>query len=226
MALPKPVSSLQEQTPDELVSRAQKGDDRAFAELVRRYRRRIYALGLHMTGRASDADDITQDAFLRAYDKLDTFQGKSQFFTWLYRIALYRALNIRRSRQRRRAVDIDDVRIEAAVSVDAHSSPLHLAEMKQEYAHLLEAFDRLSPTLSTTVALTTLQGLSHKEAAVVLDTTEGTIAWRVHEARRKLREDMQLNSEGAVPRSRRGSGRYKKLAPGVHVEIDELLSTG
>ena len=76
MALPKPVSAFKNKPPMSWFH-ALKGDDRAFAELVRRYRRRIYALGLHMTGRASDADDITQDAFLRAYDKLDTFQKKS-----------------------------------------------------------------------------------------------------------------------------------------------------
>jgi RNA polymerase sigma-70 factor (ECF subfamily) len=225
MDSPTPETAYSQKTPDELVSLAQEGSDRAFAELVRRYRGRIYALGLHMTGRASDADDITQDAFLRAYSKLDTFQGKSQFFTWLYRIALYRALNIRRSRKRRRSVDIDDVRVEAAVSVDG-LNPLHIAEMRQEYAQLLDAFDRLSPTLSTTVALTTLQGLSHREAAVVLDTSEGTIAWRVHEARKRLREDMKLSAAGVEPRPRRGSGRYKKLESGVLVEIDRLLSAG
>lgn len=193
-----------------------------------RYRGRIYALGLHLTGRASDADDITQDAFMRAYAKLDTFQGRSQFFTWLYRIALHRALNIKRARGRRRMVAIDDVRVDAAISVDAHN-PRHAVEMRQEYAHLLAAFDALSPTLSTTVALTTLQGLSYKEAATVLETTEGTVAWRVHEARRQLRANMSqaaipASKNLAKPRKRKPSGRHRKEVPSLDIDVRQLLT--
>ena len=69
-------------------------------------------------------------------------------------------------------------------------------ELRETYALLVGAFDRLSPVLRTTVVLTTLQGLSHKEAAVVLETTEGTIAWRVHEARAQIRRT--LESQGAA----------------------------
>ena len=170
-----------------LVAAAQAGDPRAFEELVRRYRPRIFALALHLTGRRSDADDITQDAFLKAYAKINEFEGRSQFFTWLYRIALHRALNVKRNRQRRRTVDFDDPRVSAAVAVDAGDDPRRALELQEAYAQLIGAFDQLSPTLRTTVVLTTLQGLSYREAAVVLDTTEGTIAWRVHEARTQLR---------------------------------------
>lgn len=174
-----------------LVERAKSGDPRAFEELVRRYRPRIFALALHLTGRRSDADDITQDAFLRAYAKIQSFQGRSEFFTWLYRIALHRALNIKRNRGRRKTVDIEDPRIEIAVKVDAQGDPRRALELQDTYAHLLAAFDSLSPLLRTTVVLTVLQGLSYKEAAVVLDSTEGTIAWRVHEARSQMKGTME-----------------------------------
>ncbi len=171
--------------------RAAKGGDRgAFEELVRRYRPRIYALALHLTGRPSDAEDITQDAFLKAYSKLGEFEGRSEFFTWLYRIALHRALNVKRNRGRRRSAPLDDPRVAAAVAVDAQGDPRRALELQESYAHLLAAFDGLSPLLRTTVVLTTLQGLSHREAAVVLGTTEGTVAWRVHEARRQLKATM------------------------------------
>ena len=174
-----------------LVEAARRGDQRAFDALFRRYQPRIYALALHLTGRPSDAEDITQDAFLKAYSKLAEFEGRSEFFTWLYRIALHRALNVKRDRGRRAlVVGLDDPRVSAAVAVDAPGDPRRALELQERYAHLLAAFDRLSPVLRTTVVLTTLQGLSYKEAAVVLDTSDGTVAWRVHEARRQLREHM------------------------------------
>ena len=84
-----------------LVEAAKSGDPNAFDALVRRYRSRIFALALHLTGSRSEADDITQDAFLRAYKNIERFEGRSEFFTWLYRIALNRALNVRRDRRRR-----------------------------------------------------------------------------------------------------------------------------
>jgi RNA polymerase sigma-70 factor (ECF subfamily) len=170
----------------ELVARAKAGDPAAFDELVRKYRPRVYSLALHLTGQASDADDITQDAFLKAYHKLPEFEGRSEFFTWIYRITLHRALNSKRDRKRRRTVPLDDPRLVAAVAVDSHGDPERAAQLRDRYRALLEVFDRLSPLLQTTVVLTTLQGLSYKEAAVVLETTEGTIAWRIHEARRKM----------------------------------------
>ena len=183
----------------ELVARAKAGDQRAFAELFRRYRPRIYALALQLTGRPSDAEDITQDAFLRAFHRLDTFEGRSQFFTWLYRIALHRALNVKRDRGKRRSVSFDDPRIDAAVAVDAPGDPRRALELRETYSELMTAFDALSDKLRTTVVLTTLQGLSHQEAAVVLDSTEGTISWRVHEARRKLREHMESAARDPTP---------------------------
>lgn len=183
-----------------LVAAAQAGSDAAFEELVRRYRPRIYALALHLTGRASDADDVTQDAFLRAYKNLASFEGRSEFFTWLYRIALHRALNLRRDRGRRPEADLDDPRVSAALEVDADGDPRHALELRESYASLLDCFDRLSPLLRTTVVLVQLQGLSHKEAAVVLETTEGTVAWRVHEARRQLRLGLDEREGRRLPR--------------------------
>jgi len=172
----------------QLVAAAKTGDPRAFDQLVRKYRPRIYALALHLTGSRSDADDITQDAFLRAFRKIGQFEGRSEFFTWLYRIALHRALNARRDKRRRSTMELEDPRIAIAVAVDADGDPRRAVELRQTYQMLLGALDRLSPVLRSTVVLTTLQGLSYREAAVVLDTNEGTVAWRVHEARNQLRK--------------------------------------
>ncbi|MFW2390540.1 MAG: RNA polymerase sigma factor [Polyangiales bacterium] len=187
----------------ELVARAKSGDSAAFDELVRKYRPRVYALALHLTGQASDADDITQDAFLKAYHKLPEFEGRSEFFTWIYRITLHRALNAKRDKKRRRIVPLDDPRLVAAVAVDAHGDPERAVQLRERYRALLEAFDQLSPLLQTTVVLTALQGLSYKEAAVVLGTTDGTIAWRIHEARRKMQCYLDRLDAGSVRSKRR-----------------------
>jgi len=176
---------------DRLVKRAQGGDRAAFDDLVRRYRARIYALSLHLTGSRSEADDITQDVFTRAYQQLHTFAGRSEFFTWLYRIAVNRSLNARRDTARRRTSGLDDPRVQAAVAVDAYGDPRRAAELRQTYARLVTALDRLSPTLRSTVVLVALQGLSHDEAAAVLGCPAGTVAWRIHEARNQLRASLE-----------------------------------
>lgn len=187
----------------ELVARAKAGDAGAFDELVRKYRPRVYSLALHLTGQASDADDITQDAFLKAYHRLADFEGRSEFFTWIYRITLHRALNAKRDRKRRRTVPLDDPRLVAAIAVDSCGDPERAVQLRDRYRALLEAFDQLSQLLQTTVVLTTLQGLSYKEAAVVLETTEGTIAWRIHEARRKMQIYLETLESGGAHAKRR-----------------------
>jgi len=185
---------------ERLVQRAQRGDRAAFDDLVRRYRARIYALTLHLTGSRSEADDITQDVFTRAYQQLHTFAGRSEFFTWLYRIAVNRALNARRDTARRRTSGLDDPRVQAAVAVDAYGDPRRAAELSQTYARLVTALDRLSPTLRSTVVLVALQGLSHDEAAAVLGCSTGTVAWRIHEARHQLRAALDgMIGDGADP---------------------------
>ncbi len=174
----------------ELVSRAKAGDRRAFGELVRRYRQRIFALCLHLTGSQCDADDVTQEVFLRAFKALHTFEGRSQFFTWVYRMAVNRSLNCRRDRKRR-AESLDDPRIERAIEVDAPGDPGRAAELRQTYTRLLGALDELPPTMRATVVLVSLQGLSHAEAAIVQRCSPGTIAWRMHAARRALRRALE-----------------------------------
>ena len=174
-----------------LVAAAKAGDARAFEALVTRYRKRIFALALHITRSASEADDIAQDVFLKAYRALPEFEGRSQFFTWVYRMTVNRSLNVRRDRVRRgEDVVLDDPRLELAVAVDARSNPGREAELRQSYARLLRALDALPVDMRTTVILVSLQGLSHGEVAVVQKVSEGTIAWRMHEARRRLHEAM------------------------------------
>jgi RNA polymerase sigma-70 factor (ECF subfamily) len=173
-----------------LVDAAKAGDRGAFAALVARYRKRIFALALHITRSASEADDIAQDVFLKAYRALPEFEGRSQFFTWVYRMTVNRSLNVRRDRARRGEDMLDDPRLELAVAVDARTDPGRAAELRQSYARLLRALDALPVDMRTTVILVSLQGMAHGEVAIVQKVSEGTIAWRMHEARRRLHEAM------------------------------------
>jgi RNA polymerase sigma-70 factor (ECF subfamily) len=191
-----------------LVAAAKAGDQRAFEALVTRYRKRIFALALHITRSASEADDIAQDVFLKAYRALPEFEGKSQFFTWVYRMTVNRSLNVRRDRARRGEDLLDDPRLELAVAVDARSNPGREAELRQTYARLLRALDSLPVDMCTTVILVSLQGLSHGEVAVVQKVSEGTIAWRMHEARRRLHEAMLPEK---LPRKRELSAELSRV---------------
>ena len=173
-----------------LVARAQAGSKAAFGELVRRYRPRILALALHLTGSESEAEDIAQEVFLSAYRALDRFEGRSAFFTWVYRMAVNRSLNLRRDRRRRRETPMDDPRVDRAVAVDAGGDPERAAVLRQSYRRLMAGLDRLPGDMRTSVVLVVLQGLSQAEAAVVQDCPPGTVAWRIHEARRRLRRAM------------------------------------
>jgi RNA polymerase sigma-70 factor (ECF subfamily) len=193
----------------ELVLRVQRGDRRAFGILVSRYRARIYALALHLTGNSSDADDITQDAFIRAYRAIDSFAGRSEFFTWLYRIVINLSHSAVRSRARRPWADLDDPRAAIAAVVDSGGDPQRCVELRQSYARLVRALDELSPTLRSTVVLVALQGLSYGEAAVVFGCTEGTIGWRIHEARSLLRRAM--DDSPVPPRPRTDAERIRRL---------------
>jgi RNA polymerase sigma-70 factor (ECF subfamily) len=180
---------LPERTDRELVTAAREGDAEAFGLLVRRHQRRVYRLAVHLLKSGAEAEDVTQDTFVRAYGALDRFDGRSEPFTWIYRICVNLSLNALRSRKTRRASSPDDPRIEALL-VDnrpAAGSPARSSADKQLGRALVEGIDELSDTLRTTLVLVCIDGLSHAEAGEVLGCPEGTVAWRVHEARKKLR---------------------------------------
>jgi RNA polymerase sigma-70 factor (ECF subfamily) len=180
---------LPERTDRELVNAAREGDAEAFGLLVRRHQRRVYRLAVHLLKSGAEAEDVTQDTFVRAYGALDRFDGRSEPFTWIYRICVNLSLNMLRSRKTRRASSPDDPRIEALLIDHRPSagSPARSSADKQLGRALVEGIDELSDTLRTTLVLVCIDGLSHAEAGEVLGCPEGTVAWRVHEARKKLR---------------------------------------
>ena len=175
------------------LDRARGGDRAAFGRLVRRHQRRVYAAALHILGNHSDADDATQEAFVRAYRGLPAFDGRADFFTWLYRIAVNTALNALRT-GRRGAALIQRSGDEAAhvggrpeaLGHDARS-PVRQLEQSGEVQRVLDAVAELTPALRVTLVLATIEELPHKQIAEILEIPEGTVAWRINEARRQLK---------------------------------------
>jgi RNA polymerase sigma-70 factor (ECF subfamily) len=180
-------------TDRDLVDRAREGDAPAFGQLVRRHQQRIHRLAMHLLRNRAEAEDVMQETFIRAYRALARFDGRSEPYTWFYRIAVNLSLNVLRSRKSQRmTTEADDPRLDAVISARrAADDPPADAARKQVYSVLAHGIDELSETLRATLILVCIDGRSHEEAAAILGAPEGTIAWRVHEARRKLREYLE-----------------------------------
>ncbi len=195
------------------LDRARQGDRDAFGRLVRLHQRRVYAAALHITGNHSDADDVTQEAFVRAYKGLAMFDGRADFFTWLYRITINTALNALRTDKRGSALQQKSGTEAAHVGGrpealgQAASTPAQSAQMTAEVTRVLEAVASLSASLRVTLVLATIEELPHKQIAEILEIPEGTVAWRVNEARRLLRQRLSTTTP-VVPsvRTRVSSG--------------------
>ena len=179
---------------DEDLDRARRGDRAAFGRLVRRYQQRVYSAALHILGSHSDADDVAQESFVRAYRGLASFDGRADFFTWLYRITVNTALNSLRGGKRGAALSQKGGAEAAHVggrpeALGQHApDPAQKAQHGAEVTRVLEAIAELSPSLRVTLVLATIEDLPHKQIAEILEIPEGTVAWRVNEARRLLRQ--------------------------------------
>jgi RNA polymerase sigma-70 factor (ECF subfamily) len=154
------------------------------------HHRRLYACAIQMLADRGEAEDAVQEAFLRAWRAIGRFDGRSELSTWLYRICINVCLNTLRRRRRVKAADINDPRLPEpeADPTQGEVDPVGTAESTELQKKLASALDSLSPSLRTTVILVLIQGVPHKEAAEILGCPEGTVAWRIHEARRRLRD--------------------------------------
>ena len=182
-------------TDRELVQQARGGDREAFGLFVRRHQKRVFRLALHLVQSGAEAEDVTQEAFVRAYQALARFDGRSEPFTWLYRITVNTSLNIIRSRKPSRPLDPDNDPIVEALLAEERSSfgtnPVGSAERRQLVGAIRDGMNALSDSLRTTLILVCVDGIDQRSAAEVLGCPEGTVAWRIHEARRKLREFLE-----------------------------------
>ncbi len=191
-------------TEQELVSRAKQGDQEAFSELVEANQNRIYTLALRMTGSPEDGADLAQEAFLRAWRSLPSFQGESNFSTWLYRLTSNLCIDFLRREKRRKAVT-------AAVPLDGEedSPPAQVPdhrftpESELERRELRAAVDRglakLSDDHRQVLVLRELEGLSYVEIAGRLELEEGTVKSRIARARLALRNILLADGNFSPP---------------------------
>ena len=138
---------MSKRTDRELVDAAQSGDTEAFGALMRRHQRRIYRLAVHLLRDAAEAEDVTQETFVRAYGSIDRFDGRSEAFTWIYRIAVNLSLNTIRARKSdKQGISADDPRLEGSlVETRAGSaSPQGASESRELGRALCEGLDALS----------------------------------------------------------------------------------
>ncbi len=175
-----------------LVRQAQQGDLSAFDELIRRYQERIYGAVYHMTSNHEDANDLTQETFLKAYKALPSFKGDSAFFTWVYRIAVNKTINFLKQRKNRHNnLSLNDLDFNAEhdpdlVALISDKTPRRDCSLGELQEKLNDAMQKLSDTHRLVVTLHDVQGLSHDEIGKIMDCNAGTVRSRLFYARQQL----------------------------------------
>jgi RNA polymerase sigma-70 factor (ECF subfamily) len=178
-----------------LVAQARAGDQNAFAELVNRYERKIYRLAKNITRNDEDAEDVLQDAFLKAYTHLDNFKGDSKFYTWIVRIAVNEALMRLRKRKTDRSVPLDEP-VELGEETVTREIAVWDDNPEQRYSQeewrriLDEAVDTLKPDFRTVFVLRDIEELSTEETAETLGISVPAVKSRLLRARLALRETL------------------------------------
>ncbi|HEX5488070.1 MAG TPA: sigma-70 family RNA polymerase sigma factor [Rhodanobacteraceae bacterium] len=170
---------MTDETDAELVARCSGGDRRAFDAILARYERQLFGAAFRILHNREDAFDVTQTAFMRAYEHLDRYDPDQSFHTWLYRIAVNAALDVIRARHPRDPLS-DEI-------VDQHGGPDTEAMRGQRDAVLQAALMELKVEQRTVVVLKHLQGFSYEEIAQVLECPVKTVKSRLFTARQSLR---------------------------------------
>jgi RNA polymerase sigma-70 factor (ECF subfamily) len=187
----------------DLVARARQGDSAAFGELVDRHRAAVYRAALAALRSPSDAEDAAQDAFLLAYQRLNSFRGEASFKTWLLTITWHQAINRRRSLSgvwRKMVSPKTEDEADAAIARVAAGgpSPEEATANDQLRRGIREAIRALSPKLRDALLLAQAGDYTYDEIGAMLGTPLGTIKWRVSEARRVIRKHLQEHGYGDV----------------------------
>jgi RNA polymerase sigma-70 factor (ECF subfamily) len=189
------IQKINEPVSDELVlvRAAKRGDIGAFEQLVHRYDRNVFRIAQHITQNREDAEDVVQDAFLKAYENLQSFQEQSKFYTWLVRIAVNEALMRLRRRRPERMVSLDE-----EVKTDEDSMPREVADWspnpEQLYSQselrdiLTKTIQGLPSSFRTVFVLRDVEGLSTEETAEALELSIPAVKSRLLRARLQLRE--------------------------------------
>lgn len=190
----------------ELVARAKQGDQDAFAQLVEANQNKIYTLAVRMTGNPEDGADMAQEAFLKAWRSLPSFQGDSSFSTWLYRLTSNLCIDFLRREKRQKiaapSVSLDDEDSTVPMDVPDHRfSPEDELERKELRSAVGQALLKLSDEHRQVLVLRELDGLSYSEIANHLGLEEGTVKSRIARARLSLRNILLEDGNFSPPSS-------------------------
>ena len=184
----------------QLVARVKKGDKRAFDLLVLKYQYKVHAIVSRYIKDFDEVNDVTQEAFIKAYRAMGKFRGDSQFYTWLYRIAVNTAKNYLVSRNRRppaRDVEVDDAEYYAGSdNLKDVASPEALMYRDELEVVVDEAIRELPEDLRTAVTLREFEGLSYEEIADVMGCPVGTVRSRIFRAREAIDQQVQALASG------------------------------
>jgi RNA polymerase sigma-70 factor (ECF subfamily) len=183
------------------IDQALTGQTEAFGQLVLKYQDRLYNTMFHLVGHAEDARDIVQEAMVQAFLKLESFERRSAFYTWLYRIAFNVAIT--RRRRRRPTVSIDRMRETSHVEpIDCEDDPAEVLDRKERCGLVRQAIARLDEEYRTVLVLREIDGCCYEAIAEILDLPIGTVRSRLHRARLQLREALKgMNDRSAGKRT-------------------------
>ncbi len=175
------------ETDGSLIQRCREGDLEAFDRLVEKYQGRLYHSLVHWSGSHEDAEDIVQDTFVQAYRKLDSFQERSAFFTWLYRIAFNLAVSRSRRKKPEQSLEtrVEEIGEEVAAADESAERQALRAEQVEQ---VRRAIAQLHDDHRAVLVLRELEGLCYETIAEILDLAPGTVRSRLHRARMQLRE--------------------------------------
>ena len=183
------ITKLNEYSDDisnaELVKKSQLGDKSAFEELVRRHQELVFSLAYKLTGNRELANDVAQEAFIRAWKAIQKFRGDSTFSTWIYRITVNTAWTLRKKAKKHYSLNIEET--QEPVVIDEKKDPEFLAINSDLSAVLKKALDQIPVEQRIIVELKNIEGRSHKEIAEYLDISVTAAKVRLHRAHQKLR---------------------------------------
>ncbi len=197
----EPAADLQNADIDRpLVERSRQGDLAAFRELVDRYQSRAQSIAIGVIGSREDAEDIVQEAFLKAFRNLNSFRGQSSFYTWFYRIVFNLAIDLSRKRYRRSESSMGD---HSAIDALSLSSPADASDFMGSIPNpdqvmqrtdlgkeIRKAIGGLSPEHRAVILLREVEGLSYSEISDVVGCSKGTVMSRLHHARKRLQKSL------------------------------------
>ena len=189
-----------------LVRRVQRGDKTAFDLLVRKYQHKVIKLVSRYMRDAADAEDVAQEAFIKAYRALPQFRGDSAFYTWLYRIAINTAKNAIVSRDRSPVdFDLDMQNLEESNSMQLRladpETPESLLQTEEVRSTVNRAIESLPEDLRTAIVLRELEGLSYEDIAQAMDCPVGTVRSRIFRAREAIDRKLSEVFEGGLGRA-------------------------